>query len=364
MSSDQFAADVLRRIGAQPTGQNMRAMRAWIKQEGGHTNGARYNWLNTTQPAPGAGNTGTQGNIKVYRTAQQGVEATAKTLKNGNYGNILAALKQGDSAERVARAIEQSPWGTKHINTLGSVSAKPAPAGAQKDSTAAIEPGTMKFEGQYVPASTRPSLSVAAEMVLARGGNMNLPKLGSKGKLAQTVSLYRSGLATEPVPASYQSKTTTTPSKVLQIAAAKSPSSAGSGNTPSGNGKFKISGPNPKRLQPELVSFARKVAAQLGAELEGMDGSTHSKFTVNGNVSEHFTGNATDIFKIGGQPAKGTVLLHAGQAALIAAGMPREQALKSKGGLYNVGNHQIIFLTMQGGNHFDHLHISTHAKSR
>jgi hypothetical protein len=76
-------------------------------------------------------------------------------------------------------------------------------------------------------------------------------------------------------------------------------------------------------------------------------------------MSEHYTGNATDIFVTDQKE-----LLRMGRAALIAAGMPRSQALAAKGDLYNVGNHQIIFLTKKGGNHFDHLHISARKGSR
>jgi hypothetical protein len=118
-------------------------------------------------------------------------------------------------------------------------------------------------------------------------------------------------------------------------------------------GSFQISGPDPGRLKPGLTSFAEQVAAVYGGSLTGLDGSTHSKFTVNGNVSEHWSGNER--------------LIRAGQAALIAAGANRKWAMKQRGGLYNIGNHQIIFNTsgvQNGGNHMDHLHISTHAKSR
>jgi hypothetical protein len=119
-----------------------------------------------------------------------------------------------------------------------------------------------------------------------------------------------------------------------------------------GSGTFKITGPNPKRLKPQLVSFARQVAGVYGKPIVGSDGTGHSYRTVNGGVSQHSTGNATDI------PASGRELVRMGRAALIAAGMPRAQAMKQKGGLYNVGKHQIIFATTQGGNHYDHLHIS------
>src|SRR5262249_50892646 len=75
------AKGILESIGARTSGSALTAMQAWIKQEGGHfVNQAKFNPLNTTQPMPGAGNTGSQGNIKVYRSWQQGIEATAKTL--------------------------------------------------------------------------------------------------------------------------------------------------------------------------------------------------------------------------------------------------------------------------------------------
>lgn len=141
------------------------------------------------------------------------------------------------------------------------------------------------------------------------------------------------------------------------------------GGGSSSKGSFTISGPSPNRLRPELVTYAHKVARIYGGPLEGLDGSSHSKYTVNGNVSEHFTGNASDVFSIGGkkygEEGWETELVRAGRAALIAAGMPRAQAMKQTGGLYNVGRHQIIFNVTgakYGGNHLDHLHISTHAR--
>lgn len=119
-----------------------------------------------------------------------------------------------------------------------------------------------------------------------------------------------------------------------------------------GTGQFKIVGANPGRLKPHLVSFAEKVAGVYGQSLTGDSGATHSKMTVDGNVSDHWAGNATDI------PATGRKLISMGRAALIAAGMPRAQAMKQTGGLYNVGGHQVIFNTHLGGDHTNHLHIS------
>lgn len=117
-------------------------------------------------------------------------------------------------------------------------------------------------------------------------------------------------------------------------------------------GTFRITGPNPGRLNKPIVSFAEKVSAVYGKPITGSDGTGHSYRTVNGRVSQHSTGDATDI------PARGRKLIALGQAALIAAGMPEGKARRQKGGLYNVNGHQIIFNTHQGGDHTGHLHIS------
>jgi hypothetical protein len=82
-------------------------------------------------------------------------------------------------------------------------------------------------------------------------------------------------------------------------------------------------------------------------------GSNHSHLTVNGRVSDHWSGHAADI------PAAGKSLRNLGYLALIKAGMPKAQAAKARqtGGLFNVGRYQIIFATDEGGNHYNHLHV-------
>ena len=108
----QFAVSALRRAGLPVTPTSVKNLIGWARAEGGHThNNARFNFLNTTQPMPGAGNTGSQGNIKVYRSLGQGVDATVKTLKNGRYGAILSSVNADPST--FARAVNSTPWGTK-----------------------------------------------------------------------------------------------------------------------------------------------------------------------------------------------------------------------------------------------------------
>jgi hypothetical protein len=123
-----------------------------------------------------------------------------------------------------------------------------------------------------------------------------------------------------------------------------------------GKGVAKITGPNPGRIVPQVTNFMKEISSVRGGKpVVGSDGTGHSYLTVNGNVSEHSTGHASDI------PATGQELTNLGQAALIAAGMPRAQARKQHGGLFNVmkgkRRYQIIFNTNEGGNHYTHLHV-------
>lgn len=104
--------------------------------------------------------------------------------------------------------------------------------------------------------------------------------------------------------------------------------------------------------QQPVRMFAARVSAVAGRPLTVGTGTSHSEYTVNGRISDHWAGNAVDI------PARGAELIRLGQAALIAAGMPAAQARKQKGGLFNLNGHQIIFATHEGGDHTNHLHIS------
>jgi hypothetical protein len=116
LNREQFAAKVLQAFQIPLTRTSIGKFVEWEKAEGGHWNNtARYNPLNTTLALPGAGNTGTQGNIKVYKSWQQGIEATVNTLKAPAYAGILANLKSGTVSD-FKIAVNTSPWGTKFSN--------------------------------------------------------------------------------------------------------------------------------------------------------------------------------------------------------------------------------------------------------
>lgn len=106
-----WAVKVLQGLGYQPTTGSVQALVGWQKAEGGHwQNDASFNPLNTTLNEPGSRPINGVG-VKAYRSWDEGIAATVKTLRNGHYGGILHGLKAGN-AGAVAAAIGQSPWGT------------------------------------------------------------------------------------------------------------------------------------------------------------------------------------------------------------------------------------------------------------
>lgn len=113
-----WAAALLAMMGIDQTPANMQGIVGWEKAEGGHwANQAKYNPLNTTQKMPGASYGLAQGNIGIYTSWAQGLEATKKTLNNGMYGVIIAALKHGPIQD-IATAISKTPWNPGGYNNL------------------------------------------------------------------------------------------------------------------------------------------------------------------------------------------------------------------------------------------------------
>jgi cell wall-associated NlpC family hydrolase len=114
----------------------------WTRAEGG---GATNNPFNTTQPGFNAqGNYNSVG-VKNYADPTSGIRATAATLKNGRYGNILAAMRTGDP-HAMAQALANSPWGTGALVLKmlggGGGAQQPASAPVPNSPQATPPPGT------------------------------------------------------------------------------------------------------------------------------------------------------------------------------------------------------------------------------
>jgi hypothetical protein len=118
-SETAWARDFLSAIHEPVTRCNVRAIVAWEVQEGGGiTNDASYNPLNTARHEPGSWPIpGNPDDVQAYPSYSEGLEANAAAIENGLYGNILNALAAGDSAEAVARAVDDNPhWGTHGLS--------------------------------------------------------------------------------------------------------------------------------------------------------------------------------------------------------------------------------------------------------
>jgi hypothetical protein len=112
------------------------------------------------------------------------------------------------------------------------------------------------------------------------------------------------------------------------------------------------------------LNYVAKMAKTIGKPIKITTGTNHSKFTVNGNVSDHFSGHAVDIgmFANGGQddsPVGDRIM----EAACLQAGDSKQgaRAKAQSGGLFTFthGSQRIqcIWKTNQGGNHHNHVHV-------
>ena len=130
-SDDDFYKSILKCLGAKPTKSNMLFMYAWRQAEGG---GAKNNPFNTTQKMEGATNYNKIG-VKNYRTPEDGIQATCKTLTNGRnkygYDKIIDGLKNDVGLSKLSDAVVSSKWGTKDLLTritkdyIAGISPKP-----------------------------------------------------------------------------------------------------------------------------------------------------------------------------------------------------------------------------------------------
>lgn len=158
VSPPQYAAAVLKGIGAPVTPGNIAGFIGWAQAEGG-TNWARNNPLNTTEPQ-GASSVFNSAGVRGYPSAQAGVAATVKTLRNGDYGGILQAFRT-NQPKRLAAAIGGSPWGTS--GQLAAQTIAQALKGA----------GRIRVPAGTLPAGATPrqTLPGAARTVGADNGN-------------------------------------------------------------------------------------------------------------------------------------------------------------------------------------------------
>jgi len=90
---ERFYQDVLKRAGLPVTPRNTQVLVTMQQGEGGDGM-SRNNPLNSTQGMPGSSSVqGNSAGVQTYQSYDQGVQATAKTLINGNFGGLVAGLQ-------------------------------------------------------------------------------------------------------------------------------------------------------------------------------------------------------------------------------------------------------------------------------
>jgi len=145
------------------------------------------------------------------------------------------------------------------------------------------------------------------------------------------------------------------------------PSTDVSGNYPGLKGGVKFN-PNADRpgvkTQAITKEFLSRVAGFSHRTISVGTGTNHNRMTTSGNVSDHWTGHAADL----PMPVDSKIGDLTAAHALEAAGVPWSEAYKMarKGGVFNItpksgqfkGHRvQVLWKTMVGGNHHNHVHV-------
>lgn len=119
----EFAKALLSAGGWPQSDNNLLAVVAWAKLEGGHyiNHACKYNPMNTMRNYPGATNALSNG-VKAYQSWDDGLAATLATLKNGLYNNVIQNL--ADSADPATTLSSLTTWtGGTPYSTSGIMSA-------------------------------------------------------------------------------------------------------------------------------------------------------------------------------------------------------------------------------------------------
>jgi len=106
-----FYTKLLENLGAKPTEENLKFLYAWRQAEG---KAGKFNPFNTTWNLPGSTDFNSVG-VKNYKSLEDGMIATIKTLRNGRYNCIVNGLKNDIGAAEIARCESLKTWGTGNL---------------------------------------------------------------------------------------------------------------------------------------------------------------------------------------------------------------------------------------------------------
>src|ERR1035437_4218913 len=169
-----FAQALLTKLGYPITKLNVADIMSWENAEGGHwNNSAHFNPLNTTQSMPDSSSMNSVG-VKAYKSWDDGIAATVKTLKNGYYATILEDLKAGGN-QNFGETVASTPWGTGHFTV--NISPK-LPVGAIASKINLVDyPGLTLNNGVY-QISYSPSIGSQIATVLGIADQNAVKEIG------------------------------------------------------------------------------------------------------------------------------------------------------------------------------------------
>lgn len=150
VTSTSFVSALLKALGAPATSANIGFLNAWMRREGG---GGANNPLNTTERMTGSTSFNSVG-VQNYNSLATGVAATVKTLENGKYSDLIAALRGGKPSINNEYA-GLSTWSGNGYSSLSGISTgtfTPYTAGGNVGSsvsTASAKDITTQIEQNY-----------------------------------------------------------------------------------------------------------------------------------------------------------------------------------------------------------------------
>jgi hypothetical protein len=161
---EQVAEDILTAAKLPVTDANVAVITTMARGEG--MDPSTNNWLATTTAAPGSGQFNSVG-VQEFPSYQEGVDATARTLLNGNYKGMVALMGKGADLKTIASNPEVQAnlrtWQGGSSEDVGlltheaNVPGKAAPSKAQPQDTPPPDPSRVgEFAAQLQGAGIDP----------------------------------------------------------------------------------------------------------------------------------------------------------------------------------------------------------------
>jgi hypothetical protein len=107
-TDNEFYIKLLEVLGAPVSEENLKFIYAWRQAEG---KGGKNNPFNTTWNLIGS-TVFNKAGVRNYLTPQDGLSATVKTLRNGNYNCIVNGLRNDIGSDKIATCESLKTWGT------------------------------------------------------------------------------------------------------------------------------------------------------------------------------------------------------------------------------------------------------------